>query len=176
MFTLLPDKNTEILHSFAPVITAESRVLILGTMPGVASLEKQQYYGFPHNAFWRIMAALTGTPAVPERYDERLEMLRSHRIALWDVCRSCRREGSLDSNICEEIPNDIPGLLAAHPSIRTVAFNGGPAFRLFKRHIGLEGMGEGKEVLVLPSTSPANASWSYERKLAAWGELKRRLL
>lgn len=162
----------EILHSFAPVITSASRILILGTMPGVASLEKQQYYGFPHNAFWRIMAALTDTDPTPAIYAERLDMLRSHGIALWDVCHSCRRAGSLDSNICDERPNDIPGLLAAHPAIRAVAFNGGPAHRLFKRHIGLRTIGEGREVLVLPSTSPANASWSYERKLAAWAVLR----
>lgn len=166
----------EILHSFAPVVTPTSRVLILGTMPGAMSLAKQQYYGFPHNAFWRIMAALTGTPGVPDAYPERLAILRRHGIALWDVCHSCRRAGSLDSNICDEAPNDVPGLLAAHPTIRAVAFNGGPALRLFKRHIGLKAVGEGRALLALPSTSPANASWSYERKLAAWMELKQWLL
>lgn len=163
----------EILHSFAPVIAPQSRILILGTMPGAMSLEKQQYYGFPHNAFWRIMTALTGRGEVPTEYDERLEMLRRSGIALWDVCHSCRREGSLDSNICEEIPNDIAELLAEYPSIRAVAFNGGPAYRLFRKHIGLGAIGEGRAVLTLPSTSPANASWSYERKLAAWMELKK---
>lgn len=163
----------EILRSFAPVITPKSRILILGTMPGAMSLEKQQYYGFPHNAFWRIMATLTGYGEVPTQYDERLEMLRRNGIALWDVCRSCRREGSLDSNICEEIPNDIAGLLADHLSIRVVAFNGGPAYRLFRKHIGLGTIREGRAALTLPSTSPANASWSYERKLAAWMELKK---
>lgn len=163
----------EILRSFDPVITEESRVLVLGTMPGAMSLEKQQYYGFPHNAFWRIMAALTGCEPVPTAYGKRLEMLRRSGIALWDVCHSCRREGSLDSNICDEVPNDIAGLLADHPTIRAVAFNGGPAYRLFKKHIGLNVIGEGRETLVLPSTSPANASWSYERKLAAWSELKK---
>lgn len=163
----------EILRSFAPVVTPESRILVLGTMPGAMSLAKQEYYGFPHNAFWRIMASLTGTPQVPEAYEGRLEMLRTAGIALWDVCHSCRREGSLDSNILDEVPNDITGLLSAHPSIRGVAFNGGPAHRLFKKHIGLNTIGEGREVLVMPSTSPANASWSFDRKLAAWSELKK---
>lgn len=163
----------EILRSFAPVVTPESRVLVLGTMPGVMSLEKQQYYGFPHNAFWRIMASLTNSGEVPTNYDDRLEMLRNNRIALWDVCHTCRREGSLDSHICDEQPNDIAGLLTAYPVIRAVAFNGGPAFRLFKKHIGLNAIGEGRAVLQLPSTSPANASWSYARKLAAWTELKK---
>lgn len=163
----------EILRSFAPVVTPASRVLVLGTMPGVLSLAKQEYYGFPHNAFWRIMATLTGTPQVPEAYERRLEMLRTAGIALWDVCHSCRRKGSLDSNILDEVPNDIAGLLDSHPSIRAVVFNGGPAHRLFKKHIGLPVIGEGREVLVMPSTSPANASYSYERKLAAWSELKK---
>lgn len=163
----------EFLHSFAPVTAPESRILILGTMPGAMSLAKQQYYGFPHNAFWRIMASLTGHGTVPERYDERLEMLHRAGIALWDVCHSCRREGSLDSRITDEAPNDIAGLLAAYPSIQAVVFNGGPAHRLFKKHIGLQAIGEGREVLVMPSTSPANASYSYERKLAAWSVLKK---
>ncbi len=162
----------EILHSFAPVVTPTSRVLILGTMPGVASLAKQEYYGFPHNAFWRIMAALGGADGVPECYADKLALLRRTGIALWDVCHSCRRAGSLDSHIVDEAPNDIPALLTAHPSIRAVAFNGGPAFRLFKKHIGLDAIGEGRAVLTLPSTSPANASWSYERKLAAWSTLR----
>lgn len=168
-------KNMEILHGFAPVIAPASRILILGTMPGAMSLEKQQYYGFPYNAFWRIMAELTGTSPLPERYGERLAMLTGHGIALWDVCCTCRRAGSLDSNICDERPNDIPGLLAAHPTLRAVAFNGAPAHRLFKKHIGLTAIGEDREVFVLPSTSPANASWSYGRKLAAWSVLKRYL-
>lgn len=166
----------EILHSFAPVVTPTSRVLVLGTMPGAASLAKQEYYGFPHNAFWRIMAALGGADGgadgVPERYADKLELLRRTGIALWDVCHSCRRTGSLDSNIVDEAPNDIAALLAAHPSIRAVAFNGGPAYRLFKKHIGLDTIGEGRALLPLPSTSPANASWSYERKLAAWSALR----
>lgn len=162
----------EILRSFAPVVTPESRILVLGTMPGAMSLARQEYYGFPHNAFWRIMAALTGAPQVPEAYKERLEMLRTAGIALWDVCRSCRREGSLDSNILDEVPNDITALLASHSSIRVVAFNGGSAHRLFKKHIGLAAIGEGREVLVMPSTSPANASYSFDRKLAAWSEIK----
>lgn len=163
----------EILRSFAPVVTPRSRVLVLGTMPGVLSLAKQEYYGFPRNAFWRIMAFLTATPEVPEAYGKRLQMLRTAGIALWDVCHSCRREGSLDSNILDEVPNDIAGLLDSHPSIRAVVFNGGPAHRLFKKHIGFGAIGEGREVLVMPSTSPANASYSFDRKLAAWSELKK---
>lgn len=160
----------KILYSFDPVVTDSSRVLILGTMPGVASLRKQEYYGFPHNAFWRIITALTGEKEVPEAYTERLEMIRRNGLALWDVCHSCQREGSLDSHITDEVPNDIGSLLTAHPQVRAVVFNGTPAFRLFKRHLGLETVGE-RAVLVMPSTSPANASWSFERKLEAWSEL-----
>lgn len=164
----------KILYSFDPVVTDLSRVLILGTMPGVASLRKQEYYGFPHNAFWRIITALTGGEKVPEEYADRLEMIRRSGLALWDVCHSCRREGSLDSHITDEAPNDIGGLLTAHPQLRAVVFNGTPAFRLFKRHLGLATVGE-RAVLVMPSTSPANASWSFEQKLEAWAELLRYL-
>lgn len=167
------DKIMEILRSFDPVVTPGSRVLVLGTMPGAMSLARQEYYGFRHNAFWRIMAALTGAVQVPEAYAEKVEMLRRAGIALWDVCRSCRREGSLDSNILDEAPNDIAALLTAYPLIRIVVFNGGPAHRLFKKHIGLPVIGEGREVLVMPSTSPANASYSFARKLDAWSELKK---
>lgn len=164
----------KILYSFDPVVTDLSRVLILGTMPGVASLRKQEYYGFPHNAFWRIITALTGGEKVPEEYADRLEMIRRSGLALWDVCHSCRREGSLDSHITDEAPNDIGGLLTDYPQLRAVVFNGTPAFRLFKRHLGLATVGE-RAVLVMPSTSPANASWSFERKLEAWAELLRYL-
>lgn len=100
-------------------------------------------------------------------------MLHDTGIALWDVCRHCCRPGSLDSHISDEVPNDIPALLAEYPDIRAIAFNGQPACRLFKKHIGITAVGEGREVLVMPSTSPANASYSFDRKLALWSEIKK---
>ena len=106
-------------------------------MPGVASLQKQQYYGHPRNAFWPIMAALT-EETLPEEYQARKLMLLRHGIALWDVCQSCELEGSLDSNILCEHPNPIVPLLKSTLSIRAVAFNGQPAYRLFRRHIEKE--------------------------------------
>ena len=98
------------LSGFEPVVDGDCRVLVLGTMPGVASLQKQQYYGHPRNAFWPIMAALT-EETLPEEYQARKLMLLRHGIALWDVCQSCEREGSLDSNILCEHPNQIVPLL-----------------------------------------------------------------
>lgn len=111
------------LSGFEPIVDGDCRVLVLGTMPGVASLQKQQYYGHPRNAFWPIMAALT-EEALPEEYQARKLMLLRHGIALWDVCQSCEREGSLDSNILCEHPNPIVPLLKSTLSIRALAFNG----------------------------------------------------
>lgn len=155
----------ELIYSFPPIADERSRVLVLGTMPGVMSLRKQQYYGHPRNAFWPVMAALCGCE-LPDRYERRQEMLLGRGIAVWDVCRQCEREGSLDSNICNEEPNPIPALLARYPQIRAVAFNGQGAARLFRRYFG-EPPATG---LILPSTSPAHAI-PFERKLAGWRPL-----
>ncbi|MBQ4278453.1 MAG: DNA-deoxyinosine glycosylase [Rikenellaceae bacterium] len=157
--------ETDLIESFAPIADEHSRLLILGTMPGVRSLQKQEYYGHPRNAFWPLIAELTGHRPSDD-YAAKTAMLHEARIALWDVCRECRREGSLDSNIRGERPNAIAALIARHPAIRAVAFNGQPAARLFRRHIGTI---DGRELdyLVLPSTSPAYAI-PFERKLAGW--------
>ena len=169
--------GTDMLQSFDPVADSRSRVLVLGTMPGVMSLQKQQYYGHPRNAFWSLVAALAGEP-LPEEYGLRKAMLLRAGIALWDVCRCCEREGSLDSNICREEPNEIVGLLADHPAIRAIAFNGQPAYRLFKRHVEKELKAwcikrghPGYPYLHLPSTSPAHAV-PFERKLERWRPLE----
>ena len=154
----------EILHSFAPVVTPTSRVLILGTMPGAMSLAKQQYYGFPHNAFWRIMAALTGTPGVPEAYPERLAMLRRHGIALWDVLAECTIEGASDASISGCVPNDIGGLLARAP-IEAVFCTGAKATELYTKHCEPQ---TGVACVRLPSTSPANAAKSLEQLIEAY--------
>lgn len=166
------------LIGFEPVVDSLCRVLVLGTMPGVMSLQKQQYYGNPRNAFWPIVATLAGV-SLPEEYDARKVMLLQTGIALWDVCQSCVREGSLDSHILEERPNQIIDLLAATPSIRAVAFNGQPAYRLFKRHIEkeltqwtLQHQRPAYPLLHLPSTSPAYASMSFAQKLERWMQLK----
>ena len=166
------------LSGFEPVVDGDCRVLVLGTMPGVASLQKQQYYGHPRNAFWPIMAALT-EETLPEEYQARKLMLLRLGIALWDVCQSCEREGSLDSNILCEHPNQIVPLLKSTLSIHALAFNGQPAYRLFRRHIEKELIQwcitqdrAMYPLLHLPSTSPAYASMSFAQKLEQWMQLK----
>ena len=158
-----------LLKSFPPIETADARILILGTMPGVESLRQQQYYAFRQNAFWPIMGEIWGFDPTLS-YGERCEALKSHKVALWDVLKSCRREGSLDSRIEEESVNDFPAFFKTHPKIERIFFNGGPAEQLFRRHARPILPPEVLAIATvrLPSTSPANASWSYARKLAAW--------
>jgi hypoxanthine-DNA glycosylase len=159
------------IESFPPVESPEARVLILGSMPGQLSLDKQQYYAHPRNSFWFIMGELFSFP-ITTPYEERLEILSRNRIALWDVISSCSRPGSLDSNIDNSSlqPNDIAAFITAHPQIRTVFFNGAKAEQAYQKHI-VAGLAKGGGNLTyrrLPSTSPAHAGMSREQKLAAW--------
>lgn len=155
------------IHSFEPVVDENCGVLILGTMPGVMSLRKQQYYGFERNAFWRIIYALFGLEP-DEDYQLRKAFLLRHGIALWDVLRACEREGSSDSDIRNPEPNDFAGLFERYPSIKYVCFNGGPASRLYRRFVTMQGIGGAeKEFFVLPSTSPAYTI-PFEDKLEQW--------
>jgi len=154
------------IRSFLPVATSEARVLILGSMPGITSLTAGQYYAHPRNAFWRIMGKLFG--AGPEKpYDERLRILNARGIALWDVLDSCVRPGSLDSNIGNETPNDFVNFFASHTRITHVGLNGGKTAALFKRYAA-PAFPARTIVKGLPSTSPAYAAMSFERKFAEW--------
>jgi hypoxanthine-DNA glycosylase len=163
--------------SFPPIIGDHPRVLILGSMPGIRSLELNQYYGHPRNLFWPFMDEICG--ATPELgYVQRVETIQQAGIALWDVLQHCARAGSLDADIIasSEIPNDIPGLLREHPTIRAVAFNGGKAEQAFRKHIRPQLSANQLEALAwlpLPSTSPANASISKAEKLKRWMEIKK---
>lgn len=161
-------------RSFPPIAAPNARVLILGSMPGVASLEAQRYYAHPRNAFWPIVAELFGFEA-GLAYDQRCERLRGSRVAVWDVLRACRREGSLDSAIEKdsEEPNVFGEFLAEHQAIRLVAFNGQKAETAFRRHVVPfldPATREGLSLVRLPSTSPAHAGRSLEEKLAVWRE------
>lgn len=164
-------------QGFEPLARPHARALILGSMPGVASLNAHQYYAFPRNAFWKIMGELFN--AGPElSYPSRIQILGSNHIALWDVIQTCHRPGSLDSDIAADgmITNDFQGFFEQHPHIRRVYFNGQKAASLFTRMVlpNLEGdLAGGFECLTLPSTSPANAASSYAVKLAAWSVIKR---
>lgn len=132
-------------------------------MPGVASLDAQEYYAHPRNAFWKIISAIKGVKC-PTDYEKKKQMIREMNIALWDVCHTCVRSGSLDSDIRYEEPNAIAELLAENPTIRTIFFNGQPAQKLFRRHLkDIKGV----DFITLPSTSPAHAV-SWEQKLEVW--------
>ena len=162
------------VQSFAPIEKADARILILGSMPGEASLRAGQYYAHPRNLFWRIMGELLGTdPGSP--YEQRIQALKSARIALWDVLRSCRRKGSLDSDIDGEslVPNDFAAFFQCHPKITHVFFNGTKAEECYRKQVQPISEIGTIEYLRLPSTSPANASISYERKLESWRAVTR---
>lgn len=166
------------IESFPAVAQADARVLILGSMPGIVSLTQNEYYSHKHNLFWRIMGELVGAHRdLP--YAERLALLTSHHITLWDVMHQCFRPGSLDSAIEESsiVANDFAVFFALHPQIKHVFFNGQKAAKTFQRHvIKAEVLSEEAKAnlvfITLPSTSPANAGISYEIKLEQWKGVK----
>lgn len=154
------------LQGLPPVWGPDTRLLVLGSFPGVASLRAQQYYGHPQNQFWKILGDVWGVPLVQLPYPERIGALHTHGLGLWDVYRACEREGSLDANIQAGELNDFAALRAQCPQLQAIAHNGGESYRHAKHTARL-----GLPVFKLPSTSPANASWSFERKRAAWAEV-----
>ena len=161
------------VHSFEPVIGDQPRVLILGSMPGVASLDAVQYYAHPRNAFWRILQQLF-TVDFECDYEQRIDRVRKLPIILWDTLKSCHREGSLDSRIEKQgiEANDIPALLNREKDIRAIAFNGATSEKYFLRLVKPQIDKSSKvELLKLPSTSPANAGFSFEEKLAQWQKI-----
>jgi TDG/mug DNA glycosylase family protein len=159
-------------QGFAPVASFEARILILGSMPGVASLEAVQYYAFPRNAFWKIMGDLFGATA-ELGYQERLTVIKRNHIALWDVIAACQRPGSLDSAISDSglATNDFNAFLDQHPSIKDIYFNGQKAANLFAKKVS-PGLTRQYQYQTLPSTSPAYAAKSYAQKLDAWSIIK----
>jgi hypoxanthine-DNA glycosylase len=154
------------LVGLPPVISRGTKLVILGSFPGVVSLAAQQYYAHPRNHFWPIVGALLGADLVARPYEQRLALLRERGLGLWDVYAACLREGSLDSAIEAAEHNDLAGLKRRAPGLAAIAHNGGESARSMRITGAL-----GLPVYRLPSTSPANASWSFERKLAAWREV-----
>ena len=154
------------LTGFPPVADAGTRLLVLGSFPSVASLQAQQYYAHPRNQFWPLLSALFGLDLKAMPYAERVAAVQARGLGIWDVYAACEREGSLDSAIEQATYNDFAGLIARLPQLRGIAHNGGESARArrFTASFGLP-------VYRLPSTSPAHASWSFERKLAAWREV-----
>jgi hypoxanthine-DNA glycosylase len=164
-------KPLTLKKAFPPVLGPSPRILILGSMPGEASLRLGQYYGHPRNAFWPIMSALLGVASGAD-YAQRCAALVANRIALWDVIGACERSGSLDSAIRADTVrvNDIAGLLQDEPSIRAICCNGGTAERELARRVWPNVAAEHRNLprLRLPSTSPAYAGMPFADKLAAW--------
>jgi hypoxanthine-DNA glycosylase len=158
---------------FPPVAAADARVLILGSLPGAVSLARREYYAQPQNGFWRIMGALADAgPDLP--YAKRLARLVANRIALWDVCASGFRPGSLDAAIRRDsvTPNDFRGFLDLHPQVGLICFNGATAADLFRRLVSPRLSDRLREIrsVALPSTSPAHAAMRLEEKLMRWRE------
>jgi hypoxanthine-DNA glycosylase len=158
--------SSPLLQGLAPVVDGATRLVVLGSFPGVASLNAQQYYGHPRNHFWPILSAIWGEDLKNAPYARRLEASREHGLGIWDVYAACEREGSLDSAIENARMNDLAGLKRLAPKLEAIAHNGGESARA-KKVTGALGLA----VHRLPSTSPANASWSFERKLAAWRQV-----
>ncbi len=168
-------EGMSLARSFAPVEDADAVVLILGSMPGKASLAAGRYYAHPRNSFWPIMGELFGAgPGLS--YAERLQVLKSSGIALWDVIASCARQSSLDSRIepASVVPNDFESFFRSHPAIRRVFFNGAKAEQCFRRQVRPSLTRQALQYTRLPSTSPAHAGMSYAEKLNAWRVIRRR--
>ena len=155
------------IYGFAPIEQENARILVLGSMPGDASLRADQYYAHPRNQFWSILGNLLNI-APQAAYELRIAALKSAKIALWDVCCSCNRVGSLDANIEPRtlVPNDFATFFQNHPDISQIFFNGAKALECYRKYVPQTG--KSIPYLLLPSTSPANAAVSAVRKLEAW--------
>ena len=156
--------------SFEPSIDNNSTVLILGSMPSVRSLEEQQYYAHPQNRFWKVMSVVCDEPnLVGFDYDLKLKTLLKNNIALWDTVKTCKRNGSLDADIQNEVPNEIRELLKKYPNIKTICLNGNKSYLTFKKHF--------PDLLIkyscnkILSTSPANARYNLNMLVEEWSKI-----
>lgn len=156
-----------ICKSFSPIIDKNCKILILGSMPGVKSLTEQQYYAHPHNRFWRLMSELLGESIDLNDYTAKTAMLLKHDIALWDNLAYCEREGSLDSDISNESPNDIVSLLNHYQGITTIICNGGKARSAFIKYFAKK-ISKDIKLYYLHSTSPANARMTLDALVDEW--------
>ena len=160
-------------NGLAPLFCPDPVVLVLGSLPGDESIRRQEYYGNPRNMFWKVMAAVF-EDSVPESYPDKKVFLARHHVALWDVYASAERQGSLDSNIHNISPNDIPGFLIEHPSIKAIALNGGKSARAFKSMRKESAAAfDGVSIFSFTSTSPLSisAGWPLERIVQQWKQI-----
>ncbi len=156
--------------SFLPSIDENSKILVLGSMPGIKSLDEQQYYAHPQNRFWELMGMICDYNNLPsQEYTNKLQILLSNKIALWDVIQSCNRDGSLDSNIQNEKPNNIHKLLNQFKNIEIICLNGNKSYSAFKKYFPK--LLEKYKCYKLPSTSPANARYRLEDLYKKWNNV-----
>lgn len=159
-------QDSPLLMGLAPVIAPDTRILLLGSFPGAASLAAQQYYAHPRNQFWKLVGALVGEDLYELPYNERLPRLLAHCFGLWDVLAACEREGSLDSAIRKPAANDFERLHKLCPQLETVGFNGQASGKFAPQF-----QQAGYRTVVLPSSSPAHMAITFEQKLAVWQKL-----
>jgi len=155
-------------HCFAPVTRPDTRLLVLGSLPGAMSLSAARYYANPRNLFWRLIGAAIDRDLEPLDYEARLEALLDAGVGLWDTVASATRPGSLDADIRVHAASDLAALAATLPSLRAMAFNGGKAAKIGRAQMA----GTSLALVDLPSSSPAHASLSFERKRDAWHVLR----
>jgi hypoxanthine-DNA glycosylase len=155
-------------HCFPPVTRADTRLLVLGSLPGAISLAEARYYAHPQNQFWRLMSAVIGRDLGPLAYEDRLETLLDAKVGLWDTVAAATREGSLDAAIRLHEASDLAALAATLPELRAIAFNGATSAKIGRRQLG---PATGMTLIDLPSSSPAYAALSFERKCKRWLEL-----
>mgnify|MGYP004467122389 FL=1 len=154
-------------HEFEPIYNANSKILILGTLPSVKSREQNFYYGHPQNRFWKVLARICETEKVPESIEEKKKFLLEHQIAVWDVIAECDIIGSSDSSIKNVVPTDLNIILKNAP-IQQIYGNGGKAYSLYQKYSYPKIQ---REMVKLPSTSPANAAWQIERLTESWRQI-----
>jgi TDG/mug DNA glycosylase family protein len=158
--------------SFPPIVDKNTRILILGSLPGEESLRQQKYYAHPRNNFWRLIFNVFDQP-IPATYEEKIAFLKSKSIGLWDVISNAGRTGSLDSKIRNPIPNDFGTLLKDYPDIKVLVFNGHKAQRTFNRLVeGTQVLPDNLKLEYCPSTSPAYTGKSFQIKMAEWKKIK----
>lgn len=159
------------LLSFNPVLPATPKVLIVGSMPSKKSLEQRQYYGHPRNHFWPIIYELFNEERVDD-YMDKIALIKRHGIALWDTIGACYREGSLDTNILDEEPNDIVGLLRKHPTIKLIACNGTKSFQTFNKYVAFD-QTMNIDVIKLSSSSPIPGRYTktFVEKVEEWKQI-----
>lgn len=156
-----------ITEGLEPVADSESEFLILGTLPGKVSLQTQQYYANRSNYFWRIISSIFDE-ILPDSYEGKLEMLKRHHIALWDVLKSANRESSLDADIKNPNANDILGFISTHPNLRVIGLNGKDSEDYFRKFIGIHNLPENIRVVSLPSSSSTNTHLKLDAKISLW--------